>query len=62
MLPAVEAAGMRVPLLSNVKWAIISLSLFAAAPISQVSAKVRPPTVREPLPLPGRPIAVNWPK
>jgi polar amino acid transport system permease protein len=31
MLPAVEAAGMRVPLLSNVQWAIISLSLFAAA-------------------------------
>ncbi|MBR0721063.1 amino acid ABC transporter permease [Bradyrhizobium manausense] len=31
MLPAVETAGMRVPLLSNVQWAIISLSLFAAA-------------------------------
>ena len=31
MLPAVETAGMRVPLLNNVQWAIISLSLFAAA-------------------------------
>ena len=31
MLPTVETAGMRVPLLSNVQWAIISLSLFAAA-------------------------------
>jgi polar amino acid transport system permease protein len=31
MLPAVEAAGMRAPLLNNVQWAIISLSLFAAA-------------------------------
>ena len=31
MLPAVETAGMRVPLLNNVAWAIISLSLFAAA-------------------------------
>ena len=32
MLPATEAAsGMREPLLNNVQWAIISLSLFAAA-------------------------------
>jgi polar amino acid transport system permease protein len=31
MLPAVETAGMRAPLLNNVQWAIISLSLFAAA-------------------------------
>ena len=32
MLPATEAAsGMREPLLNNVEWAIISLSLFAAA-------------------------------
>ena len=31
MLPAVETAGMRVPLLNNIQWAIISLSLFAAA-------------------------------
>jgi polar amino acid transport system permease protein len=31
LLPSVESGGMRVPLLNNTQWAVISLSLFAAA-------------------------------
>jgi polar amino acid transport system permease protein len=31
LMPAIESGGMRVPLLNNTQWAIISLSLFAAA-------------------------------
>jgi polar amino acid transport system permease protein len=31
LMPSIESGGMRVPLLNNIQWAIISLSLFAGA-------------------------------
>ena len=31
LMPSIESGGMRVPLLNNIQWAIVSLSLFAGA-------------------------------